>query len=287
MSKALTKSSELDPRTVMIVDSLNLAFRWKHSGDTDFLEAYCRTVESLRKSYSAGKVIMTCDSGSSSYRKELFPDYKQNRKDKYSEQTPEEQAQFELFFEEFNNVMESFVDSTNYPVFRFEKTEADDIAAYIVKNKKKYEIDNIILISSDKDWDLLVQDNVMRFSYVTRKEVTIDNWHEHYEYDPEDHISIKCLMGDSGDNIPGISGVGPKKALSLVKEYGTAMDIANNIPISSKYKYIQNLNAFGSEALLLNYQLMDLLSFCDEAIGPTNCEVIDKTLRKYLNAAIN
>lgn len=287
MSKALTKSNALDPRTVMIVDSLNLAFRWKHAGETDFLESYCRTVESLRKSYSAGKVIMTCDSGSSSFRKEIYPDYKQNRKDKYSEQTPEEQLEFELFFEEFNNVMESFVDSTNYPVFRFDKTEADDIAAYIVKNKKQYPIDNIILVSSDKDWDLLVQENVMRFSYVTRKETTIDNWNEHYEYDPEDHISIKCLVGDSGDNIPGVPSIGPKKAMALVKEYGTTYDIIANLPIASKYKYIQNLNAFGSDALLLNYKLMDLLCFCEDAIGPDNCQKINKTLEKYLNGTIN
>ena len=50
MSKTFKTLSELDPRTVMVVDALNLAFRWKHSGDTDFLESYIRTIDSLRKS---------------------------------------------------------------------------------------------------------------------------------------------------------------------------------------------------------------------------------------------
>ena len=287
MSKTFKKLSELDPKTVMVVDSLNLAFRWKHSGDTDFLESYMRTVDSLRKSYNAGKVVLACDQGSSSYRKQIYPDYKQNRKDKFAEQTPEEQLEFELFFEEFQRVLENYQETTNFPVLKFDKCEADDIAAYIVKQRKKYMCDNVVLVSSDRDWDLLVDSNVMRFSYVTRKEITQDNWSEHYDYDVADHISIKCLTGDSGDNIPGVPGIGPKKAHQLVKTYGSTYDIIANLPIASKYKFIENLNQFGSDALMLNYQLMDLLEFCDVALGEANCAIIDSTLETYLNGTIN
>lgn len=287
MAKTFSSIQELNPRTVMVVDCLNLAFRYKHSGDLDFLESYVRTVESLRKSYNAGKVIMTCDSGSSSYRKAIYPDYKQNRKDKYSEQTPQEQKEFELFFEEFNRVMESYTESTNYPVFRFDKTEADDIAALIVKNRKQYEVDQIWLISSDRDWNLLVDDDVSQFSYVTRKEFTTENWSEHYDFTREEYISIKCLQGDAGDNVRGVPGVGPKKALELVKHYGSTYDIIANLPINSKYKYIHNLNAFGADNLMLNYKLMDLLEFCDEAIGPENCNKVNVLLKEYLNGIIN
>lgn len=287
MSKTFKKISELDPRTAMVVDSLNLAFRWKHSGDKDFLESYIRTVDSLRKSYNAGKVIIACDQGSSSYRKQIFPDYKQNRKDKFAEQTPEEQLEFELFFEEFQRVLESYQTTTHFPVLKFDKCEADDIAAYIVRQRKKYQCDKIVLISSDRDWDLLVSDEVMRFSYVTRKEITAENWGEHYDYNIDDHISIKCLTGDSGDNIPGVPGIGPKKAHQLVKDYGSTHDIIANLPIASKYKFIANLNEFGQDNLLLNYQLMDLLEFCDAALGEQNCQEIDATLEMYLNGIIN
>ena len=283
MSKTFKTLSELDPRTVMVVDALNLAFRWKHSGDTDFLESYIRTIDSLRKSYGAGKVVITCDQGSSSYRKQIYPDYKQNRKDKFAEQTPEEQAQFELFFTEFNRVMKHYEENTAYPLFRFDKCEADDIAAYIVKQKQKYCCDKVVLVSSDRDWDLLVSDQVMRFSYVTRKEITAENWSEHYDYNIDDHISIKCLTGDSGDNIPGVPGIGPKKAHQLVKDYGSTYDIIANLPIASKYKFIASLNEFGQDKLLLNYQLMDLLEFCDAALGEQNCQEVDTTLEMYLN----
>lgn len=284
MSKSLEQMIQPQPGTVMIVDALNLGFRWKHSGDTDFLESYRKTVESLKKSYKAQYVVIACDSGSSSYRKAIYPLYKQNRKDKFDTQTPEEQAAFEQFFAEFNRVIESYQSEDRYPVFRFDKCEADDIAAYIVKYRKKLGIENVVLVSSDRDWDLLINDSTMRFSYVTRKEITIENWNEHYEYEPEDHISIKCLTGDSGDNIPGVPGIGPKKAQALVREYGSTYDIIAHLPIPSRYKYIQNLNQFGSEQLMTNYKLMDLLEFCEDALGETNCQTIETIIKDYVHA---
>lgn len=268
--------------TLMIVDALNLGFRWKHSGALDFKEDYAKTVESLRKSYKAKYVVIACDKGSSSFRKSLLPEYKQNRKDKFEVQTLEEQKQFELFFEEFERTLD-YLTEKDYAIFRFNKVEADDIAAYIVKNRKEYPVDKVVLVSSDKDWDLLIRPDVMRFSYVTRKEITYDNWYTHYECNPEDYISIKCLQGDSGDNVPGVPGIGPKKALALVQEFGSAYDIIASIPIASKYKYIQALNEFGASALLRNYQLMDLLEFCEEAIGEDNCEIINTNLKEYFN----
>ena len=282
MSIEFKKMQETDPRSLMVVDALNLAFRWKHSGDTDFLDSFVKTVESLKKSYNCDKVVIASDKGSSTYRKSIYPLYKQNRKDKFDSQTLEEQIEFERFFTEFNRVMDHYRDS-RYPLFRFDGVEADDIAAYIVKNRKHWGISKVVLISSDRDWDLLVKPDVMRFSYVTRKEITLDNWNEHYEYNPDDHISIKCLTGDSGDNIPGVPGIGPKKAQSLVREYGTTYDIIANMPIVSRYKYIQNLNDFGVDQLMLNYQLMDLLEFCEEALGDQNCKTIEETLDVYTN----
>lgn len=283
MSKTFQEKMTLDKSNVLIVDALNLGFRWKHSGATKFVTEYVQTVESLKRSYSCGTVVIACDSGSSSYRKNIFPLYKQNRKDKFDQQTPEEKAAFEAFFQEFTRVVDYYKSNTTYPTLKFDRTEADDIGAYIVKNRKKLNISKIVLASSDRDWDLLIQPDVMRFSYVTRKEITLDNWSEHYDYNPDDHISIKCLTGDSGDNIPGVPGIGPKKAQSLIAAYGSTYDIIANLPIASKYKYIQNLNEFGSEQLLLNYKLMDLLEFCEEALGQDNCKHVDGALKEYIN----
>lgn len=275
------KQAAATNNTLLVVDALNLAFRYKHSGATDFGTDYIRTVDSLKKSYKASHVIIACDQGSSAYRKALSPEYKQNRKDKQEQQTDAEKAAFELFFEDFQATIKQIEDTTSYPVLRFQGVEADDIAAYIVSQKSKLSTDDIWLISSDRDWDLLVQPGVSRFSYVTRKEVTIDNWNDHYDFEPEDYISIKCLTGDTGDNVFGVPGIGPKRAQSLVSEYGSAYDIIASIPIAGKYKYIQELNKC-KDLLLLNYQLMDLVTHCEEAIGADNLQTINETLELYL-----
>ena len=264
---------------LLIVDSLNIAFRWKHQGVTDFKYDYVRTVESLAKSYNAGNIIITADGGSS-YRKEIFPEYKANRKEKYAEQTPQEEKEFAMFMAEFSNTLTLLKEK--YPVFQFKGVEADDIAAYISMNLDKYGLDECWMVSSDKDWDLLINDRVSRFSTVTRKETTVHNWDEHYDFEIPDYITFKCLTGDKGDNVPGIPGIGPKRAVQLMEQYGDVFDIYCACPIDGKYKYIQNLNE-NAEQLLLNVELMDLVTYSEQAIGEQNIEVINSTLKRHLN----
>ena len=110
----------------------------------------------------------------------------------------------------------------------------------------------------------------------------MDNWREHYEVCPEQYISLKCLTGDKGDNVPGIPGIGPKRAVQLIRDYGDAMDIYNSTPIESRYKYIQALNE-NAEQLLVNYELMDLMTYCDDAIGQDNIDDIGRVLDEYKN----
>ena len=264
---------------LLIVDSLNIAFRWKHQGVTDFKYDYVRTVESLAKSYNAGNIIITADGGSS-YRKEIFPEYKANRKEKYAEQTPQEEKEFAMFMAEFSNTLTLLKEK--YPVFQFKGVEADDIAAYISMNLDKYGLDECWMVSSDKDWDLLINDRVSRFSTVTRKETTVHNWDEHYDFEIPDYITFKCLTGDKGDNVPGIPGIGPKRAVQLMEQYGDVFDIYDACPIDGKYKYIQNLNE-NAEQLLTNVELMNLVTYSEQAIGEQNIEVINSTLKRHLN----
>ena len=227
---------------------------------------------------SCKSIIITADLGSSSYRKDINPEYKQNRKEKFAEQSEAEKMAFEDFIAEYEATLELLQE--DHTLLRFRGVEADDIAAHLVKHRDKYDLEYIWLISSDRDWDLLIQKNVARFSYVTRKEVTLDNWKTHYDVSPEEYISLKCLTGDKGDNVPGIPGIGPKRALGLIKEYGDALNIYDACPIPGKYKYIESLNE-NYEQILQNYELMDLVTYCDDAIGSDNISVI----RGIMNAA--
>ena len=261
---------------LLIVDGLNIAFRWKHQGVLDFKYEYARTVESLAKSYNAGTIIITADGGSS-YRKAIFPEYKANRKEKYAEQTPQEEKEFAMFMAEFSNTLTLLKEK--HTVLQFKGVEADDIAAYISMNLEKFNFDECWMVSSDRDWDLLITDKVSRFSTVTRKEVTLDTWDEHYDFEVEDYITFKCLTGDKGDNVPGIPGIGPKRAVDLMQQYGSVFDIYDACPIEGRYKYIESLNE-NVEQLLMNVELMDLVTYSEEAIGKDNIEIINREIKE-------
>ena len=67
-----------------------------------------------------------------------------------------------------------------------------------------------------------------------------------------------------------------------MEQYGDVFDIYDACPIDGKYKYIQNLNE-NAEQLLMNVELMDLITYSEEAIGEKNIEVINSTLKRHLN----
>ena len=250
----------------LVVDALNLAFRWKHQGRSDFRYDYIKTVQSFADSYKCKDIIITADGGASSYRKG-YPILTIKGTERRSTQPKRKKKKLRL--KSSLTSTRATLDIIEWPVLQYAGVEADDVAAHLVKNKEEFGFETMWLISSDRDWDLLIQEGVNRFSYVNRKEVTIDNWYDHYEVTPEEFISLKCLTGDKGDNVPGIPGIGPKRAYGLIKEYGDAFSIYDAAPIAGKYKYIESLNE-NYEQILQNYELMDLITYCDEAIGKNN-----------------
>lgn len=271
-------------KNLMIVDSLNLAFRYKQQSLFDHSAPYMRTINSLAKSYGCDNVIMASDFGSSKWRKYISNgEYKANREAMRATQTEEESEKFKKFFEGFEKALDLV--GAIHPVLKLQGVEADDIAGFIVKNYHE-EFDNIWLISSDKDWDLLLKPNVHRFSYVTREEYTIDNFPDFHDgcESPEDYVSMKVFSGDKGDNVEGFAGVGGKRAYNLIKEHGSALDVYDQIPLPGKQKYIQSINENPSK-ILLNYELMDILSYCTDAIkypDPSNVDKIIKVVEELL-----
>lgn len=259
------KKMKPDKTNLLIIDGLNLSFRWKHSGKKNFAVEYLQTIMSFAQSYTAKRVVVLNDFKGSYYRIGLHPGYKEDRKLKRLDQTEKEKQDFEEFLNDWLVAYE--LCGTEYTTIQYEGVEADDIAAYLATNKEILEnFGHIWCLSTDKDWDLLITDQVSRFSYKTRKETTVDNWNEHYSYEPEDHISVKVLQGDKGDSVPGIPGVGEKRAADLVRDYGSAYDILAQLPIDDKRVFMQNLNKFADQ-IILNYELMDLVDFAETAIG--------------------
>lgn len=280
MAKAFDDLEEVRPPTgdnLMIVDALNLAFRYKHSKTKDFAESYINTVNSLAKSYSSSKIVIAADWGSSTYRMNLYPEYKGDRKEKFALQTEEEKEEFKEFFEDFEECLEACKE--HFLVLRYKGVEADDIAAYITHHLPLPNVDDIWLISTDGDWDYLLKDNIHRFSYLTRKEYKLDTWNKMY---PHEHmLGVKVLWGGK-DNVQGIPGIGEKRASDLMKQFnGDVLELYASLPLPGTAKYIKSLNEH-KERILLNVELIDKIEYCIPAIGQGNRTDIKLKLGEYL-----
>lgn len=260
----LEESREPEGNNLLAVDLLNVCFRYKRRNNYDFAADLMRTLNSLAKSYDCSRIVLISDFKYSKFRRSLYPEYKQNRKARYENQSDEEKEQAAKFFEAYEQAVE--VIQEMFPLIRLEHVEADDVAAYIV-DRHGDKFDKIWLISSDSDWDLLLNENTRRFSLVTRKEYNLDNFYEEHQCDdPEQYLSQKVLAGDPKDGITGITGLGPGRSYKYIREYGSAMDLLFQLPIEGKLKTIQNINEIGPEVIMRNYELLDLLTYCGEAI---------------------
>lgn len=289
----------VEPLNLMIVDVMNLSFRFKPRATKftpanmeDFTpemrkalqvtlhkmgEEMLKTIQSLARSYSVKDVILVTDFKGSKYRKALYPEYKANRKDKYANQTEVEKYMAEEYFKALDNAYELMRNA--FPLFKFEGVEADDLAAYFTLNLKD-SYPKVWLISTDRDWLQLLDDTVHQFSYVTRKEYFASELFDLVNVDsPKQYAILKCLQGDSGDNIPGIQDIGPKRGYALIKDYDSILDLIDDLPLPGKQQYVKRLNE-GAATLLRNYELMDLVEFHRQAIGE---DVIKDHLESFVN----
>jgi 5'-3' exonuclease len=178
---------------LLVVDCLNLCFRFKHERyktdgitapewatlddlvevmreeleDKYFFSEYVNTVESLARSYKATKIILVGDLGGSTWRKNLYPEYKGDRAEKYALEPLVNQAASKVFMEHYKRLLQDLEDYEGIDLVVEYGVEADDLATYLVLNHSdKYE--HTWLVSSDEDWDLLIRDNVSRFNWMCK-----------------------------------------------------------------------------------------------------------------------
>lgn len=278
-TQAIEAPSEDDFTNLMIVDVMNLSFRYKASGIYDFAEDMVRTIKSLAKSYESKDVICCGDWGSSSYRKELFPEYKGNRKEKYANQTEAEKEAAAKYFEGLDICYKRLEEE--FTLLRFKNVESDDLMAYTVKkfeNSDNY--DKIWIISTDRDLCQMLSYTTSQFAYTSRKEYRMSSFYNQLGFDtPEEYSIFKAITGDSSDNVPSAAqDCGPKRTYTLVRGMKHITDLLEILPITGKQKYIQRLNA-GEEQVLLNWELTNLREFCEIAINhpdPTNLAKVEE-----------
>lgn len=255
---ALENETISDANNLLLIDGNNVSYRFiRRANYNNYQDDFMRTVKSLGKSYDAKRTIACFDYGKSYYRMEMFDEYKGNRKEQLDE---EEQKRKDEFFAVLNLLPEVMTEE----VVKLRGVEADDTITYLVERFKS-EYEHIWIVSSDKDLIQLVDDNVSIFNIFSRKEITKQSLAETLDISPSEFMLSRIIEGDSGDNIMGIEGIGPKRAQTLAREYKSLDALLSALPLKGRAKYIQNLNA-GSETLVKNEKLINLKRYNEEAI---------------------
>jgi len=143
-----------------------------------------------------------------------------------------------------------------------DRVEADDVIAYIARNK--FLDKKIVIMSSDKDFMQLVDPRINIY-FPTKKEVLDEKrLTEEFNIKPSNFIFYRIVDGDSSDNIPGVKNVGIKRLLKHLDLKN--MDINNIDNFLDTVKTVNkplNDNALSKiieeeEQVRLNYKLMNL-----------------------------
>jgi DNA polymerase-1 len=156
------------------------------------------------------------DSGSKTFRNDIYPAYKANRPP-----CPEE------LIPQFSIVRES-AESLNLSILEKIGFEADDIIATIAK-KAEAEGYEVLIVSSDKDLMQLVGENIHMYDSMKNRMIGIEQVIEKFEVGPKKVLDMLSLIGDASDNIPGVKGIGPKTAAELIKQFGSLENIFENL----------------------------------------------------------
>ena len=211
----------------LILDANNLLFRARHACfrrkyDHVIVHTFFRSIKPIVEKFSPDCVYFVLD-GYPKKRMEMQPDYKGTR----------EYHDKDNFRAQRKQSIQMVKDSVPFLVMRHPDMEADDVIADLCLRLIP-EADEKIVVSSDTDFIQLCQDasNVKLYNPIKK------DYREPPEYP---YASWKALRGDGADNIPGIRGIGNKRAAQLLSESGLLEEFLNKREPEVRETYTQNL----------------------------------------------
>jgi DNA polymerase-1 len=145
----------------------------------------------------------------------------------------------------------------------YDKIEADDIISFIAQHKAS-KGSKVTIVSSDKDFFQIVNENISIYSPIKKKVYNLDDVKKELGVTPENYLIIKALIGDQSDNLPGVKRAGTKTILKLFpnllnEEKQTLEYIYNTAEenLQSKKTLFANI-IYQWELVQRNFKLMNL-----------------------------
>ena len=224
---------------VLPIDGFNLIRRIyearPHDSDVVDKEVISSSTQSLTRALRFHKPSHVCcvfDSHEPTWRHELFPTYKANRKP-----TPAALLSAIPDFEAaFNKAGVSCMTIPHY--------EADDVIATLAKGISNNK-GNVIILSTDKNFLQLLNNNVKVYDHFKEINYTFKWVQEKYGVNHEQLIDYWSLTGDSTNNIKGVPKIGPKTAQKLISTYQTLEELLKS---TDEDKLVQRVKECRTEA---------------------------------------
>lgn len=281
----------LDTNPALLVDGSNLLIRLlyaRQAGSNLLTESelissvadmFVHQLGLQVKNFNASSCYVIFDIGGSLRKQALYSDYKANR-----ELAPIAGAQMDTkdyLFSVYGKLRDSVVELCrvfNLPVYMETGIEADDIIGLMAEQLNSLG-KHAVILSNDTDFLQLVA-NPNTSCYIPYKKILVNNknFPDYFEdmkgikIHPTEYLFYKALVGDKGDNIPGIKRIGYKTLHKLKEAYFTTdqtyLDLYDKDPISfiNTVSSINSTDKFltlikeNQDVILRNYKLIDLSS---------------------------
>ena len=207
-------------------------FKNKSGLHTNALYGFHSMIENILTKEKPTHVLVAFDAGKTTFRNAFFEEYKGGRA-----KTPSE-------FTEQMPYLRVLLESFGIKHYELDNYEADDIIGTLSKQVDPTDFD-VVVVSGDRDLTQLAKENV-RVDITVKgvselKEYTVESIQAEMGISPLQIIDMKGLAGDASDNIPGVTKIGEKTALKLLKEYGSVEGVYDHIDEMKKSKMKENL----------------------------------------------
>ena len=249
-------NSSMDKNKLLLIDGSSVAFRaffaLYHQIDrfksptglhTNAIYGFNLMLDHMMKRIEPTHILVAFDAGKTTFRTEMFADYKAGRA-----KTPDE------FREQFPFIRQ-MLDAMGIKHYELSQYEADDIIGTLDKMAERTDIPfDVTIVSGDKDLIQLTDENtvveISKKGVADFEEFTPAYLMEKMGITPTQFIDLKALMGDKSDNIPGVTKIGEKTGLKLLTEFGSLEGIYEHIDSMKASKMKENLIADKEKAFL-------------------------------------
>ncbi len=246
----------MEKNKLLLIDGSSVAFRaffaLYHQIDrfksptglhTNAIYGFHLMLDHMMKRIEPTHILVAFDAGKTTFRTEMFADYKAGRA-----KTPDE------FREQFTFIRQ-MLDAMGIKHYELSQYEADDIIGTLDKMAERTDIPfDVTIVSGDKDLIQLTDENtvveISKKGVAEFEEFTPAYLMEKMGITPTQFIDLKALMGDKSDNIPGVTKIGEKTGLKLLTEFGSLEGIYENIDSMKASKMKENLIADKEQAFL-------------------------------------